>query len=78
MEQRRTRPEDSDHGRDDMTVVTATSGRVLLWSVVAVAAIVVLTVVLVIGPLGLITVVPAGLVVWVAAGVTSGGPTPGA
>jgi hypothetical protein len=84
MDQRSSHSEDPDHtvpsgdARDEMTVVAATTGRVLLWAVVVIAAMVVLALVLFIGPIGLITVVPAILVIWLAASSMSGGPAAGA
>lgn len=55
-----------------------TAGRLLLWVVVAVCVVALLIGVILLGPLGLIIVVPAVLAIWVVAGITAGGPAAGA
>jgi hypothetical protein len=55
-----------------------TAGRLLLWAVIAVAAIVVVLAVFLLGPFGLALAVPAVLVIWLAVGFTAGGPALGA
>jgi len=53
-------------------------GRGLLWVVIAVAIVVVVLEMFLIGPLGLIIVIPALLAIWFAVGFTAGGPAAGA
>jgi len=53
-------------------------GRGLLWVVIAVAIVVVVRGMFLIGPLGLIIVIPALLAIWFAVGFTAGGPAAGA
>jgi Na+/pantothenate symporter len=53
-------------------------GRGLLWVVIAVAIVVVVLGMFLIGPLGLIIVIPALLAIWFAVGFTAGGPAAGA
>jgi len=53
-------------------------GRGLLWVVIAVAIVVVVLEMFLIGPLGLIIVIPALLAIWFAVGFTTGGPAAGA
>jgi hypothetical protein len=55
-----------------------TAGRGLLWLVIAIAIVVVLVGTLLIGPFGLIIVVPALLVIWLVSSAASGGPAAGA
>ena len=54
------------------------AGRGLLWVVIAVAVVVVVLGVFLIGPFGLIIVLPALLAIWFAIGFTAGGPASGA
>jgi hypothetical protein len=49
-------------------------GRVLLWVVLAVAAVAVALGVVFLGPLGLAILVPALIAVWLAAAAAAGGP----
>lgn len=53
-------------------------GRGLLWVVIAMAIVVVVLGVFLIGPFGLIIVIPALLAIWFAVGFTAGGPAAGA
>jgi hypothetical protein len=53
-------------------------GRGLLWVVIAVAIVVVVLGVFLVGPFGLIIVIPALLATWFAVGFTAGGPAAGA
>jgi hypothetical protein len=53
-------------------------GRGLLWAVIAVAVVVVVLGVFLVGPFGLIIVIPALLAIWFAIGFTAGGPAAGA
>ena len=53
-------------------------GRGLLWVVIAVAIVVVVLGMFLIGPLGLIIVIPALLAIWFAVGFTASGPAAGA
>jgi hypothetical protein len=55
-----------------------TAGRGLLWMVIGVAILVVLAGVFMLGPLGLVIVVPAVLLIWFVAGASSGTPAAGA
>ncbi len=58
--------------------VAKTAGRAMLWFVVAVAVVVVILGVFLLGPLGLFILVPAVVAVWLAAGATAAGPAAGA
>jgi hypothetical protein len=53
-------------------------GRGLLWVVIAVAVVIVVLGVFLVGPFGLIIVIPALLAIWFAIGFTAGGPAAGA
>lgn len=53
-------------------------GRLLLWVVLAVAAVAVVLGVIFLGPLGLAILVPALIAIWLAAGAAAGGPAAGA
>jgi uncharacterized membrane protein len=66
--------------RSDEPIVEAakTTGRALLWVVLAVAVLVVIVGVFLLGPVGLFIVVPAVLAVWFAAAAAAGGPASGA
>jgi hypothetical protein len=65
---------------EDEPVVRAakTTGRALLWVVIAVAVIIVIIGVFLLGPFGLFILVPAVLLVWFVAGLAAGGPATGA
>jgi hypothetical protein len=69
-----TREPDTEPAADAAKAV----GRGLLWVVIAVAVVVVILGVFLIGPFGLIIVVPALLAIWFAIGFTAGGPAAGA
>src|SRR5207253_562870 len=62
----------------DAAQAVRTAGRGLPWIVIAVAVVVVVGGVLLLGPFGLAIALPALLVIWFAAGSTSGGPAAGA
>ena len=70
-----TRPADDTSQVGD---AARTVGRGLLWLVIGVAILVVLAGVFMLGPLGLIIVVPAVILIWFAAGASSGTPASGA
>ena len=70
-----TRESDSNEPVAD---AAKTVGRGLLWVVIAVAIVVVVLGVFLIGPFGLIIVIPALLAIWFAIGFTAGGPAAGA
>ncbi len=53
-------------------------GRGLLWVVIAVAVVVVVLAMFLVGPFGLIIVIPALLAIWFAIGLTASGPATGA
>jgi hypothetical protein len=53
-------------------------GRGLLWLVIVVAVVVVVASLFLVGPFGLIIVIPALLAIWFAVGFTAGGPAAGA
>ena len=53
-------------------------GRGLLWVVIAVAIVVVVLGMFLIGPFGLIIVIPALLAIWFAVGFSANGPAAGA
>ena len=55
-----------------------TVGRGLLWLAIGVALLVVLAGVFMLGPLGLVIVVPAVILIWFVAGASSGTPAAGA
>jgi hypothetical protein len=65
---------------EDEPVVRAakTTGRALLWVAVAIAVVVVIIGVFLLGPFGLFILVPAVLMVWFVAGLAAGGPATGA
>ena len=65
---------------EDQPVVQAakTTGRALLWVAVAIAVVVVVIGVFLLGPFGLFILVPAVLIVWFVAGLAAGGPATGA
>jgi hypothetical protein len=74
-------PRDEHHAEaGDEPVVRAAknTGRALLWLVLAVAVIVVIVGVFLLGPFGLFILVPAVLMVWFVAGLAAGGPAAGA
>ena len=54
------------------------AGRGLLWLLIGVAIVVVLVAIFLIGPFGLVIVLPALLVIWMVSGAASGGPAAGA
>jgi hypothetical protein len=70
-----TREYDSDQRAAD---AARTAGRGLLWVVIAVAIVVVVLGMLLLGPFGLIIAIPALLAIWFAIGFTAGGPAAGA
>lgn len=55
-----------------------TTGKALLWIVIAVAVLAVIVGMFMLGPFGLFILVPALLAVWFAAGAAAGGPATGA
>jgi hypothetical protein len=65
---------------EDEPVVRAakTTGRALLWVAIAIAVVVVIIGVFLLGPFGLFILVPAVLMVWFVAGLAAGGPATGA
>jgi hypothetical protein len=65
---------------EDEPVVRAakTTGRALLWVAIAVAVVIVVIGVFLLGPFGLLILVPAVLLVWFVAGLAAGGPATGA
>ena len=74
-------PRDEHHAEaGDEPVVRAAknTGRALLWAVIALAAIVVIIGVFLLGPFGLFIVVPAVLMIWFVSGLAAGGPATGA
>ena len=70
-----TRESDSNERAAD---AARTVGRGLLWVVIAVAIVVVVLGMFLIGPFGLIIAIPALLAIWFAIGFTAGGPAAGA
>ena len=54
------------------------TGRALLWLVIALALVVVIIGVFLLGPFGLFIVVPAVLMIWFVSGLAAGGPATGA
>jgi uncharacterized membrane protein len=75
-------PRENEHQTDaeEPPVVAAakTTGRALLWLVIAVAVVAVIIGVFLLGPFGLFILVPAVLLVWFVAGLAAGGPATGA
>jgi hypothetical protein len=73
-------PSEPQTQAEDEPVVRAAknTGRALLWLVVAVAVVVVIIGVFLLGPFGLFILVPAVLLVWFVAGLAAGGPATGA
>jgi hypothetical protein len=67
-----------DDAAEPVKEVAKTAGRLLLWIVIAVAVVVIVLAVFLLGPFGLALVVPALLVVWLAAALSAGGPAIGA
>ena len=55
-----------------------TAGRGLLWIVIGLAILVLVVGVMLLGPFGIASAVPALLIIWFAAASTSGGPAAGA
>lgn len=53
-------------------------GRLVLWGVVVISVLVVIVLLFLLGPLGLLAVVPALIVIWLAAAFASAGPAAGA
>jgi hypothetical protein len=53
------------------------TGRLLLWVVIAISAIAVILGIIFLGPLGLAILVPAVIVIWLAAGASAAGPAAG-
>ena len=70
-----TRESDSNEPAADAAKAV---GRGLLWVVIAVAIVVVVLGMFLVGPFGLIIVIPALLAIWFAVGFTAGGPAAGA
>lgn len=70
-----TRESDSNQPAADAAKAV---GRGLLWVVIAVAVVVVVLGVFLLGPFGLIIAIPALLAIWFAIGFTAGGPAAGA
>lgn len=58
--------------------VAKTAGKAMLWFVVAVAVVIVILGVFLLGPLGLFILLPAIVAIWLAAGATASGPAAGA
>lgn len=52
--------------------------RLVLWGVIAVSILVVIVLLFLLGPLGLVAVVPCLIVIWLAAALASAGPAAGA
>lgn len=76
---RQNEPETPPPAEDEPVVRAAkTTGRALLWVVIAVAVIIVIIGVFLLGPFGLFILVPAVLLVWFVAGLAAGGPAAGA
>jgi hypothetical protein len=73
-----TRPANTDPVGHEDEHGARLAGRGLMWLVIAIAIVVVLVGTILIGPFGLIIVVPALLVIWLVSSAASGGPATGA
>jgi hypothetical protein len=75
-------PRENEHpteaGEEPVVRAAKNTGRALLWLVIAVAVVVVIIGVFLLGPFGLFILVPAVLTVWFVAGLAAGGPAAGA
>ncbi|HEY0387260.1 MAG TPA: hypothetical protein VGC71_02350 [Gaiellales bacterium] len=76
-EPRTTAPPEVDN-ESGASRAARTTGRALLWVVIAVAILAVLIGVVLLGPFGLAIAVPALLIIWFAAAASTGGPAAGA
>jgi hypothetical protein len=65
-------------GGEPVKEAAKAGGRLLLWVVLAVAAVAVVLGVVFLGPFGLAILVPALIAIWLAAGAAAGGPAAGA
>jgi len=66
-----------DGSEEPVKEAAKATGRVLLWAVIAVSAIAVILGVFLLGPFGLAILVPAVIVIWLAAGASAAGPAAG-
>jgi hypothetical protein len=71
-------PQNPPPAEEPVKEVAKTAGRAMLWFVIAVAVVIVILGVFLLGPLGLFIVLPALVAVWLAAGATAAGPSAGA
>ncbi len=69
-------PDDPDES--EVKHAAKTVGKGLLYAVVVLVLLVLVTCVFLLGPIGLIVVVPAVLLIWFVAGMAAGGPAVGA
>lgn len=73
---------ESERQADSSGTTAATAakntGRALLWLLIAVAVVVVVIGVFLLGPFGLFILVPAVLMIWFVSGLAAGGPATGA
>jgi hypothetical protein len=68
----------ADASERPVATAAKNTGRALLWVVIALAVVVVVIGVFLLGPFGLFILVPAVLMVWFVSGLAAGGPATGA
>ena len=68
----------NDPDQQPVKEAAKTGGRIILWAVVAICALALVVGLFLLGPLGLVIVVPAILLIWGVAAVSAGGPAAGA
>jgi uncharacterized membrane protein len=68
----------ADASETPVATAAKNTGRALLWVVIALAVVVVVIGVFLLGPFGLFILVPAVLMVWFVSGLAAGGPATGA
>jgi len=77
-ENQRVTESQADAGETPAATAAKNTGRALLWLVIAVAVVIVVIGVFLLGPFGLFIVVPAVLMIWFVSGLAAGGPATGA
>jgi uncharacterized membrane protein len=77
-ENQRQTERQADTSESPAATAAKNTGRALLWVVIALAVVVVIIGVFLLGPFGLFIVVPAVLMIWFVSGLAAGGPATGA
>lgn len=77
-ENQRQTERQADTSEAPVATAAKNTGRALLWLVIALAVVVVIIGVFLLGPFGLFILVPAVLVIWFISGLAAGGPATGA